>query len=298
MSNQHDVLRSWNDGPVKDAIVDFVAASTTEESPGFVPKADRIATFDNDGTLWVERPLLPQGVFLLETWEAEVKKDPSLAAEQPYKAIVEHDEKFLDGLAVQAPDVMKTIEAGLGRSWSGMSPDAFETQVRHWLSTAVHPKFGVAYNALVYRPMLDLFAYLRDHAFRVFICSGGGRDFLRAFAEETYGVLKENVIGSAPEFEYRAGEVLRTAQILGGFSLGPGKPEHIYARTGRNPIFAAGNADVDIEMLTVAQFGLLVKHDDEQREYSYARGAEESLAKARELGWTVVSMRNDWKTIF
>jgi hypothetical protein len=146
--------------------------------------------------------------------------------------------------------------------------------------------------------MLELFDFLRANQFRVFVCSGGGRDFMRAFAEETWGIYKENVIGSAAAYTYADGKIVRSEAFLGGLDVGPGKPEHIFAQTGRLPLFAGGNADVDIEMLQSARFALLVNHDDEEREFAYAQGAETALAKATELGWTVVSMKNDWTTVF
>jgi phosphoserine phosphatase len=146
--------------------------------------------------------------------------------------------------------------------------------------------------------MLELFDLLRAHQFRVMVCSGGGRDFMRVFAEDLWGVYNENVIGTSAEYEYRDGKIVRTDRILGGLALGPGKPEHIFARTGRLPVFAGGNADVDIEMLECAKFALLVNHDDPDREYDYVHGAEKSLAAASELGWTVVSMKNDWASVF
>ena len=146
--------------------------------------------------------------------------------------------------------------------------------------------------------MLELFALLQANGFRVFVCSGGGRDFMRVFAEETWGILRENVIGSAAEYSYADGKIVRSDKLLGSLDLGPGKPEHIFAQTGRLPVFAGGNADVDIEMLESARFGLLVNHDDAEREFAYTKGAEVSLAKAKELGWMVVSMKNDWATVF
>jgi phosphoserine phosphatase len=291
------MLSSWNDSPAKQSIVDFVT-STTQGGRRFVPPADRIAAFDNDGTLWVEQPAPPQADFLLRTWAKEAQEDPSLAGKQPYKAIVEKDQAFFEGLVTQDPEVVMSLEQAVGRSWAGTTPDVFDSQVRDWVDTVKQPKFGVGYTELLYKPMLELFEYLKAHDFRVFVCSGGGRDFMRVFAEETWGIFKENVIGSAPEYEYRDGKLVRTDQILGGLALGPGKPEHIFARTGRLPVFAGGNADVDIEMLAVATFALLVNHDDEEREYAYTKAAEKSLAKAEELGWTVVSMKNDWARIF
>jgi phosphoglycolate phosphatase-like HAD superfamily hydrolase len=290
-------LASWKDGPSKRAIVDFVASVTTP-GPGFVPVADRIATFDNDGTLWVEQPLPPQFDFVFRKWAEEVKADPSLADQQPYKALIEKDEAFFEGAATQDPQVVAALLGGFARSWAGSTPDEFDAQVRIWVKTVKQPKFGVGYTELVYKPMLELFAFLTANGFRVFVCSGGGRDFMRAFAEETWGIFKENVIGTAAEYRYTDGKIVRTDQLLGGLDLGPGKPEHIFAQTGRLPVFAGGNADVDIEMLEAARFALLVSHDDEKREFAYTKGAERSLAKAKDLGWTVVSIKNDWTTVF
>jgi len=290
-------MASWRDGPVKNAIVAFIETSTTP-GPGFVEVPDRIATFDNDGTLWVEKPAPPQFDFLFRAWSEALKKDPSLAAEQPYKAIVEQDQKFFEGLVTQDPTVVASLEGAMARSWAGTTPAEFDAEVRHWVETVKQPRFNVGYTKLVYRPMLELFEFLKSHDFRVFVCSGGGRDFMRVFAEETWGILKEDVIGSSSAYEYKDGRIVRTDQMLGGLALGPGKPEHIFAQTGRMPAFAGGNADVDIEMLAVASFAVLVNHDDAGREYAYTTAAENSLAKAKELGWTVVSMKDDWATVF
>ena len=295
MPVQH--LPSWTDGPSKRAIVEFVE-SIVEPGPAFVPVADRIATFDNDGTLWVEKPAPPQFDFLFRAWATAVQDDPSLATQQPYKAILEQDKGFFDSLAEQEPTAVAALESAAGRTWSGTTPEVFDAQVREWIDTVKQPRFGVGYTALVYRPMLELFDFLKAHQFRVMVCSGGGRDFMRVFAEDLWGIYNENVIGSSAEYEYRDGKIVRTDRMVGGLALGPGKPEHIFARTGRLPIFAGGNADVDFEMLESARFALLVKHDDAHREYDYTNGAEKSLAAASELGWTVVSMKNDWVTVF
>jgi phosphoserine phosphatase len=290
-------MPSWIDGEVKSAITDFFR-SVTEPGDSFVPVADRIATFDNDGTLWVEQPVPPQFDFLLRRWAKEAQEDTSLASQQPYKAILEKDQVFFEGLTTQDPTVVMSLEQAVARSWAGTTPAVFDAQVREWVETIKQPKFGVGYTELLYKPMLELFEFLKAHDFRVFVCSGGGRDFMRVFAEETWGIFKEDVIGSASEYEYVDGRLVRTDRILGGLALGPGKPEHIFARTGRLPVFAGGNADVDIEMLTVASFAVLVNHDDDEREYAYTRGAERSLTAAKEHGWTIVSMKNDWATIF
>jgi phosphoserine phosphatase len=291
------VLASWNDGPAKAAILDFVA-SVTAPGPGFVAVADRIATFDNDGTLWAEQPAPPQFDFLLRKWAEEVEATPALAAQQPYKAIVEKNQTFFEGIATQDPTVVATVEDAMARSWAGTTPEVFDAEVREWVATVKQPRFGVGYTELVYTPMLELFDLLKANGFRVFVCSGGGRDFMRVLAEDLWGIYKEDVIGSASAYEYKDGQIVRTAEMLGGLALGPGKPEHIFARTGRLPVFAGGNADVDIEMLETAQFAVLVNHDDADREYAYTKAAEKSLARAADLGWTVVSMKNDWKTVF
>ena len=290
-------LTSWRDGPARRAIVDFVTAATPD-GPRFIPAADRIATFDNDGTLWVEQPMPPQFDFVFRKWAAEAEADPSLAAQQPYKAIIEKDEAFFEGVATQDPKVVAALQKALMRSWVGTTPDEFDAQVHEWMKTVKQPKLGVGYVELVYQPMLELFDYLKAHEFRVFVCSGGGRDFMRVFAEDAWSIPKENVIGSAAAYTYADGKIVRSDQLLGGLDLGPGKPEHIFAQTGRLPAFAGGNADVDIEMLTCAKFALLVNHDDADREFAYTKAAEKSLATAEQLGWTVVSVKDDWTTVF
>jgi phosphoglycolate phosphatase-like HAD superfamily hydrolase len=291
------VLTSWNDGPAKQAILDFVNAATT---PGtaFVDPADRVAAFDNDGTLWVEQPIPPQFDFVFRKWEEEVKADPSLAEHQPYKALIERDQAFFEGAATQDVQVVASLLDAFAHSWAGTTPEEFVAQVRDWTRTAKQPKLGLPYVELVYQPMLELFDLLRANEFRVFVCSGGGRDFMRVFAEDLWGIHKENVIGSAAAYAYADGRLVRSRDVLGGVDVGPGKPEHIFAQTGRLPVFAGGNADVDIEMLESAAFALLVKHDDAEREFFYTKGAETSLRKAAELGWTVVSMKDDWTTVF
>src|SRR5271167_3343467 len=290
-------LRGWNDGTTKSAILGYVEAAT-RKGRQFVEPADRIATFDNDGTLWVEKPAPPQFDFLFRAWTEAVKRDPSLAAEQPYKAIVEQDRKFFARLVTQDPEVVASLEGAMARSWAGTTPAEFDAQVRHWVETVNQPRFDVGYTKLVYQPMLELFELLKANDFRVFVCSGGGRDFMRVFAEETWGIFKEDVIGSSAAYEYKGSKIVRTDQMLGGLALGSGKPEHIFAQTGRLPAFAGGNADVDIEMLESAKFALLVNHDDGEREYAYTDAAEKSLTKAVELGWTVVSMKDDWASVF
>jgi phosphoglycolate phosphatase-like HAD superfamily hydrolase len=178
------VLGSWNEGKAKTAILDFIEATTTD-GPAFVPPADRIASFDNDGTLWAEQPLPPQFDFVFGHWAEEIKQDPSLASQQPYKALIEKDPAFLGGVATQDPDTIEALLKAFGRSWAGTTPEEFDAQVRRWLQTAKQPKLGVLYADLVYKPMIELLDLLKANQFRVFVCSGGGRDFMRVFAEET-----------------------------------------------------------------------------------------------------------------
>ncbi len=297
MTVRDQALPSWNDTAAKRAITDFVAATVTEGAD-FVEPADRIATFDNDGTLWVEKPAPPQVAFMFRAFAGAAQEDPSLAGQQPYKAIVEKDTEFFSKVAEQDPKAILDLEQAVARTWKGTTPDKFDAQVLEFFSTVKQEKFGVSYTELVYKPMLELFEFLRANEYRVFVCSGGGRDFMRVIAEGTWGLFRENVIGTAAEFGYKDGKLLRQETVLGGIALGPGKPEHIFASTGRLPLFAGGNADVDIEMLEEARFALLINHDDAEREYAYTNAAEKALAVGKERGWTVVSVKDDWKAVF
>lgn len=198
----------------------------------------------------------------------------------------------------QQPDAILSLEKAFARTWHGASPEDFDAEVSRYLDSARSERLGALYTELVYKPMLELFDLLRANDFRIFVCSGGGRDFMRVTAESAWGLNRENVIGTAPQYEYKDGELHRTDEILGGMSLGPGKPEHIFATTGRLPAFAGGNADVDIEMLESAKFALLVVHDDEEREFAYTAAAEKSVEGAKRHGWTQVSVKNDWKVVF
>ena len=286
-------LASWTEGSAKAAILAFVS-SLTEEGPRYVPPRERIATFDNDGTLWCEKPMYVQADFLFRRWKAMLVTDPSLAADQPYKAVAEGDRAWLGSLLDHVPELVK----GVTEAWDGITTAAFEEAVQEFFAVASHPTLGVPYTSVGYRPMRELMDLLRAHDFRVYICSAGGRDFVRAISEELYGVPKENVIGSATTLEYRDGAVYRTKGIEQPIDEGPGKPVHIWMRTGRAPLFAAGNADGDVAMLETARFGLLVHHDDAKREFAYDAGAEHALAGAAQKGWTVVSVKDDWATVF
>lgn len=291
-------LASWSTGATIDAIVEFLAESGAEGSPSYIPEADRIAAFDNDGTLWCEQPAPAQTGLLLGKLIEQAKTDPSLALEEPYKAIVNQDPVFLGALARQEPDAVLAFLKGVGKAWEGTTPEEYEAEVRAFLAASRHERFGRPFTELVYEPMLEVFDLLRANGWRVFICSGGGRDFMRVFSEETFGVRREHVIGSAPEWAYVDGRLIRRNELHGNLALGPGKPEHIYARTGRTALFAVGNGDVDIEMLQEARFPLVIVHDDAEREYATTAAAERLLEAADAGGWVKVSMKDDWSIIF
>ena len=291
-------LPSWNDTPNKQAILDFVAQTSDENSPEFIPVADRIAAFDNDGTLWVEQPAPAQTGFLIGKLVEQVKANPALAEEDPYKGIVTQDPVFMKALAQQVPEAIIAFLSGIGKAWEGTTPEAYDAEVQAFLAASMHPRFDCPWTDLIYQPMLELFDLLRENEWRVFVCSGGGRDFMRTFSEDALGVYRENVIGSAPEFAYVDGQLLRQNVLHGNISLGGGKLEHIHARTGRTALFAGGNGDVDLEMLQAARFSLVVVHDDPEREYLVETACEKLIEAGEQSGWTMVSMKDDWKTIF
>lgn len=291
-------LPSWNDTQTKQAILDYVAKISDENSPDYITPAERIAAFDNDGTLWVEQPAPAQTGLLIGKLVEKVKANPALVAEEPYKGIVTQDPVFLQGLAQQIPETVIAFLSGVGKAWEGTPPEAYEAEVRNYLATSMHPRWNCPWTDLIYQPMLELFDLLKANDWRVFVCSGGGRDFMRVYSEESLGIYRENVIGSSPEFAYVNGQLLRQNTLHGNVALGPGKLEHIYARTGRTALFAGGNGDVDLEMLQEARFRLVIVHDDAEREYVVTAAAEKLLAAGEQGGWTMVSMKEDWKIIF
>jgi hypothetical protein len=288
-----DQLPGWTDGPAKAQILEFVR-SVTEPGASFVPAADRIAAFDGDGTLWCEKPMSAQAEFLLRRWKEIAQAHPGTARQQPWKAIAEGDMEWLAAFLARMPGLTR----GVAEAYEGITVGAFEKAVRGFLDTARHPAFGVPYTRLGYRPMRELIALLRAREFDIYICSPGSRDFVRVFSGDMYDIPRQAVIGSGTALEYRHGKVYRTKGVEQPADDGPGKPVHIWTRTGRQPLLAGGNADGDAAMLRTARFGLLIRHDDAGREFAYDAGAEKALAKARERGWTVVSMQNDFKVVF
>jgi hypothetical protein len=301
------VLPSWNDGKAKQAIMHFVQRVTTPGGNDFVPPAERIATFDNDGTLWAEQPMYFQLVFALDRVKALAPQHPEWKDKEPFASLLKGDVK--GALAGGERAVLEIVMA----THAGMTTAEFEQTVKDWITTAKHPKTGKLYTEMVYQPMLEVLAYLRANGFKTFIVSGGGIEFMRPWAEKVYGVPPEQVVGSSikTKFELRDGKpVLVRLPELNFIDDKTGKPVGINAHIGRRPLAAFGNSDGDQQMLEWTQAGggarlmVLVQHDDAKREWAY--GAESKIgtfsdalmAEATNNGWTVISMKNDWKKIF
>jgi hypothetical protein len=303
---QTDPLPSWNDGPTKQAIIAFVTDVTREGSPDFVPVPQRIATFDNDGTLWIEQPIYVQFAFALDRVRELAPQHPEWRQTQPFKAVLEGRMEALASLGEHAAvEIVATTHAG-------MTPDQFLQIVKNWLATAEHPRFHRRYVELVYQPMLEVLSYMRANGFATYIVSGGGIEFMRAFAPERYDIPPEQIVGSSivTTFERRDG-------LPGLFRLpkvnfvddGPGKPVGINQHIGLRPVAAFGNSDGDLEMLqwtTEAgkrRLGVLIHHTDAAREYAYDRDSkvgrlDRALGAAALDRWIVVDMKDDWKVIF
>jgi hypothetical protein len=301
-----NVLPSWNDGPTRQAILDFVRATTEQGNPKFVPPPERIATFDNDGTLWAEQPLYFQLLFALDRVKALAPEHPEWTTKEPFASVMKGDVKgvLAGGEAAIAPIVMATH--------SGMTTDQFALIVSDWIATARHPITKRPYTEMVYRPMLELVAYLRANDFKTFIVSGGGIEFMRPWTEKIYGIPPEQVVGSSGklQFELRDGKpVLVKLPDISMIDDGPGKPVNIQLHIGRRPIFAFGNSDGDLQMLqwtaagTGASFMGLVHHTDAKREWAYDRNSsigrlDKALDEAQAKGWAIADMKNDWNRIF
>jgi phosphoglycolate phosphatase-like HAD superfamily hydrolase len=304
---QSDPLPSWNDGAVKKSITDFVARVTTPATPDFVPPEMRIATFDNDGTLWCEQPVYFQVAFAIDRFEALASQHPEWRNKQPFKALINQDPKAL--AAAGEKDLLELIEA----THTGMTVEDFRETVLDWIATAEHPRFKRHYTDLVYQPMIELLGYLRANGFKTFIVSGGGIEFMRPWTEKIYGIPPEQVVGSSGVAKFEMGvdgkPVLMKLAKIEFVDDGPGKPVGINRFIGRRPIFAFGNSDGDQQMLewtaagSGARFMGLVHHTDGVREYAYDRQSkvgklDKALDEGRAKGWTIVDMKNDWRVIF
>lgn len=301
-----DPLPSWNDGPAKQAITLFVTDVTNAGGPAFVPPAQRIAVFDNDGTLWVEQPMYTQLAFTLERVKALAPEHPEWKDVQPFQAAIEGDMKALGEAGMEG--LLQLLMA----THAGMTSQAFEQGVADWIGAARHPRFERPYTELVYQPMLELLDYLRDNGFKTFIVSGGGADFLRPWAERVYGIPPEQVIGSQIElaFAERDGKpVLVREPKIAFIDDKAGKPVGIQRHIGRRPILAFGNSDGDIQMLQWATsgpgpgLGLILHHTDGEREYAYDREShvgklDQALELAPKNRWVLVSMKDAWSQVF
>jgi phosphoglycolate phosphatase-like HAD superfamily hydrolase len=300
-----DPLPSWNDGKTKQSIIDFVAKVTKEGGPDFVPPAERIATFDNDGTLWAEQPLYFQFLFAIDRVKVLAPQHPEWKEKEPFASLLKGDTK--GALAGGKRALLEIVAV----THSGMTTEEFAKIVKEWIANAKHPTSGKLYSEMVYQPMLELLAYLRANGFKTFIVSGGGVEFMRTFAEKTYGIPPEQVVGSEGKlkFEMRDGKpVLMKLPDLDFFDDNVFKPVAIQRHIGRRPIAAFGNSDGDLQMLqwtgagTGARFCLIVRHTDAKREWNYDVSPlgklEKGLEEAKANDWTVVDMRQDWKVIF
>jgi hypothetical protein len=301
-----DPLSSWNEGDAKRAIVDFVRRTTATGSPDFVPVPERIAVFDNDGTLWVEKPMYVQLAFAIDRVKALAPVHPEWRDKQPFKAALESDLKALAAGGEHA--LLELVMA----THAGLTTEAFADVVKDWLATARHPRFKRLYTELVYQPMLESLAYMRANGFKTFIVSGGGIEFMRPWTEKVYGIPPEQVIGSSikTRFELRDGKpVLVRLPEINFIDDKAGKPIGIQMHIGRRPVAAFGNSDGDLQMIQWVtagpgiRFGCIVHHTDAQREYAYDRKSsigrlDQALDRAKRQDWTVVDMKKDWKVIF
>lgn len=304
------MLPSWNDTPTRRAIVEFVEQVTTEGGAGYVPPGERIAVFDNDGTLWCEKPMPIELGFILHRMAEMCEADASLRVRQPWKAAYERDYAWLGEVITKHyhgdDSDVKVLVGGILRAFGGMTVETYEEVASQFLR-GPHPTLGRTYRECGYVQMIELLRYLEANGFTSFIASGGDRDFMRPVTDEIYGIPAERVIGSSNALSYQEDEHGGTLVYLDKpdvFDDGPTKPVRIWSRVGRRPIVAGGNSNGDIPMLRYTRrpdghgLRLLVLHDDQHREFDYTAGAEKSVERARTDGWTVVSIKNDWATVF
>jgi phosphoglycolate phosphatase-like HAD superfamily hydrolase len=295
-------LASWTDGPTRSAIVDFVGRVSTEGGPDYVEPQARVAVFDNDGTLWCEKPMYIQLDFLLRRFKEQAEADPSLRDQQPYKAAYTGDLQWLGDAVTkhyQGDDTdLKPLMGAVLTAHHEITVEEHRSRVEAFFAAAKHPTLGIPYTWCGYAPMTELLRYLEANGFTCYIVSGGGRDFMRPVTGLLYGIPPERVVGSSVGLTYRDTNLFTTAQPE-FLDDGPMKPVRLWSRIGRRPILAAGNSNGDIEMLEFTRgMRLLVLHDDADREFDYTAGAEKALEQAAADGWTVVSVRNDWTTVF
>ena len=304
-------LPSWNDTAARRAIMQFVEAVSGADQKGQVPPEERVAVFDNDGTLWCEQPMPIQLDFILRRLVAMADQDRALRPRQPWKAAYDKDYQWFGQVVARHyhgdDRELPVLAAGVLQAFAGITVEDFEAQADSFLRSAQHPTLGRGYLACAYAPMVELLGYLEANGFSNYIASGGGRDFMRPISQEVYGVPRQRVIGSSTTLAWQpnegGGRIVRKPE-LDVLDDGPAKPVRIWSRVGRRPLLAAGNSNGDLPMLAFAQqpgrpsLRLLVLHDDPEREFDYTTGAERALEEAEAQGWTVVSIKNDWVTVF
>ncbi|WP_317174556.1 HAD family hydrolase [Aquiflexum lacus] len=307
-SDKLNPLPSWNNNDVKSAIINFVENATEEGNSNFIPESDRIACFDNDGTLWAEQPMYFQLIYAIDFIKKEAHKHPEWSKQEPFKSILQNDlEQALKG---GNRALMEIIMA----SHAGISTAEFDKSVKNWLESRKHPKYNKPYNQLIYQPMIELLDYLRSHQFKCFIVSGGGVDFIRNFSEETYNIPKHQVIGSSLKVVYEIDSlgmpVLIKKAEINHIDDGLGKPVGVHQYIGKKPVFSAGNSDGDYELLAYTKssknengFAIIIHHTDAEREFAYDREShigklKRAMDDAPEKGWYLVDMAKDWNIIF
>jgi phosphoglycolate phosphatase-like HAD superfamily hydrolase len=306
-----ELLSSWRDGPARRAIIEFVERTCGENGSAAVPVEERVAVFDNDGTLWCEKPMPIQLDFILRRLVQMAQEQPDLRERQPWKAAYERDYGWLGALMTEhyaGNDTnVRTLAAGILAAYAGISVEDFEQQSDAFLRSATHPSLGRVYLECAYAPMVELLGYLTANGFTNYIASGGGRDFMRPVSQDVYGIPRERVIGSSTTFAYssdRPGGTITHKPEADYLDDGPEKPVRIWNRTGRRPLLAAGNSNGDAAMLEFTYHAdkptlrLVILHDDSEREFDYTTGAEQALKQAGTDGWTVVSIKDDWTTVF
>jgi phosphoglycolate phosphatase-like HAD superfamily hydrolase len=303
--NAKDPLPSWNEGTSKKLIIDFVTKTTKQGGPDFIPVNDRIACFDNDGTLWSEQPMYFQLAFAVDRVKVMAPQHPEWKTTQPFQGVLEGDLKtaFSGGV--------KSILQIVGATHAGMTTDQFDKIVKDWIATAKHPKTGKLYSEMIFQPMVELLNYLRANGYKTFIVSGGGVDFMRAWAEKAYGIPPDQVVGSSGKVTYDIVDgkpVINKHPDLNFFDDKEGKPVAIHQYIGKRPVFTAGNSDGDYAMLqwtstgSGARFGMIVDHTDAEREWDYRKSPmgtlEKGIEDAKKYNWVIVDMKRDWKKIF
>ncbi|GLV54522.1 haloacid dehalogenase [Dictyobacter sp. S3.2.2.5] len=301
-AEQKDALASWHDGPTKQAIRNFVRRVSSQDSPDYVPPDERIAAFDNDGTLWCEKPSYVQEIFIIKYFHEQAALHPELRDVQPFKAFVEDDRAYFQALSIEEIDTL------ILQAVSDLPQDEYVQKVRSFFQESLHPHYQRPFTEMAYAPMVELMTYLRQHEFQIYVVTGGETDFVRQIAEKMYGVPSSHVIGSSVmvklETQHDRPLLIRQKSMVEPLNEGPGKVVNIHVHIGQPPILSVGNSNGDLDMLLYTEhqarphLPLLIHHDDEEREFAYDHGAEKALQAATLHGWNIISMKRDFKHVF